>query len=176
MYRILICGLLLGGYSATFAGMNVLIEAESADDIGEPMRQVKAAEQPEGAEVLKDAAEDAYLEIPQGAGKPPEVTGHAVFKFSVDKSDRYYLWVRAWWLDGCGNSVGVSLDGRKEFTLGQDGTYKKWHWVTVKGRLGQLELNKGEHTLKLTNREDGIAIDQILLTRNKRYVPVGRED
>jgi hypothetical protein len=156
--------------------MNVLLEAENASEVNAPMKLVKAGDSAAGQKMIEGASGDAYLTVPQGAGKPPEVQGDCTLKFKVDKSARYYLWARVWWLDGCGNSVGVSIDGAKEFTLGQDATYKKWHWVPVKARLSQLQLSAGEHSLKISNREDGVAIDQILLTRNKRYVPVGIEE
>ncbi|MDT8391468.1 MAG: hypothetical protein RRC34_13270 [Lentisphaeria bacterium] len=163
--------------STLHAGMTVLINAADAQKITAPMRLVKLndtdTEKP--AKPVAGAADETYLEIPQGAGKPPEAAGDASFSFTVDKKGTYYLWARVWWTDGCGNSIGVSIDDGKAFILGQDATYKQWHWVKVKGRLSQLNLDAGDHVLTLSNREDGVAIDQILLTRNTRYVPVGIE-
>ncbi len=69
----------------------------------------------------------------------------------------------------------MSVDGNRSFSFGQDGTFKCWHWVKGPRRLKQLELKKGVHTLKLMNREDGVRVDQILLTTDRRYVPVGTE-
>ena len=141
------------------------------------MRGVNAAAPPGGnaAAVLADSSGGQYLEIPEGVGKPPDVNGDATLEFSLEKAGTYVLWCRVWWLDGCGNSIGIAIDGGKDFTFGQDATYKKWHWVKSPPRLEQLTLPAGKHTLKLMNREDGIAIDQILFTTNTRYVPVGIE-
>lgn len=163
--------------SVLHAGMNVLINAGGAQKINAPMRLVKLndKEAVKPAKPIADAADETYLEIPQGAGKPPEVNGDASLAFTIDTKGTYYLWARVWWMDGCGNSFGMSIDGGKEFILGQDATYKKWHWVKIKARLSQLNLDAGEHVLKISNREDGVAINQILFTRNKRYVPVGIE-
>jgi len=162
---------------AAQAGMNTLIEASSAAAVTAPMRLVDTSDKENAPKkIIAGAAEGKYLEIPQGVGKPPEVKGDATLSFAVAKKGTYYLWARVWWLDGCGNSFGVSIDDGKEFTLGQDATYKKWHWVKVKARLSQLNLEAGEHTIKISNREDGIAVDQILFTTNKRYVPVGIEE
>ena len=36
-----------------------------------------------------------------------------------------------------------------------------------------VTLSKGKHTIVFRNREDGVALDQFLLTTEKRYVPVG---
>ena len=159
-----------------FGQMNVLLDAAAAVNVQAPMRKVEVkAGQTEASKAIPGAAGGVYLEIPQGAGKPPDVQGEAAFEFVVDKPGTYYLWARVWWLDGCGNSLGMSLNGEKEFTFGQDATYKQWHWVKAPARLSQLNLQAGKQTLKVANREDGVAIDQILITRNKRYVPVGIE-
>lgn len=172
----LIAAVLASSSLVGFAGMNVLIESKDAKEVSPPMRHVVGGGQADGsAKLIPGAAGNAYLEIAQGAGKPPDVQGGALFEFTVDTKDTYYLWARVWWLDGCGNSLGMSINGEKEFTFGQDATYKQWHWVRAPLRLSQLDLNAGKHTLRLSNREDGVAVDQILITRNKRYVPVGIE-
>ncbi len=157
------------------ASMNVLIEATAAKTITPPMLLVNAAAPgADAAKTIKGAANDTYLTIPLGAGKPPEVGGDASFEFEVDQAATYILWARVWWTDGCSNSLFMSINGA-QFAFGQDATYRQWHWVKATGRLPQLDLKKGKHTLTISNREDGVAIDQILLTRNRRYVPVGIE-
>jgi hypothetical protein len=167
----------LAGWVAASAGAAELIcfEAESADALTAPMRRVDTAQPPPEAKVIAGAAGGQYIEIPEGAGKPPEVGGDATFTFDVAKAGQYVLWCRVWWLDGCGNSFGMSIDDAKEFTFGQDGTHGKWHWVQAPKGLSQLELKPGRHQLKVTNREDGVILDQILFVNHKRYVPVGIE-
>ncbi|OPZ31371.1 MAG: hypothetical protein BWZ02_00267 [Lentisphaerae bacterium ADurb.BinA184] len=162
---------------AAWAGDVVCLEAESAIEVTAPMLRTDIAFPPDGksSAVLASSSGGRYLEIPEGAGKPPEAGGDATIEFTLDQAGTYTLWCRVWWLDGCGNSLGIAINGGKDFTFGQDATYKKWHWVRSPPRLEQLMLSAGKHTLKLMNREDGIAIDQILLTVNPRFIPVGIE-
>ncbi len=165
------CLIGLSAWPAGAANM-VCIEAEHPVEITRPMQIVDATAQPE---TLKNASGGKYLEVPDGAGKPPEVGGSAVYSFTIDSPGTYYLWGRVWWPDGCGNSFSMSLNDAKEFAFGQDGTEKRWHWVAAPPRLKQLELDKGTHKLVISNREDGAKIDQILLVKNRRYVPVDIE-
>jgi hypothetical protein len=164
------------GLAAMAGAAPVCFEAEDAQDIAAPIKLVTKAASEEDAACVKGASGGAFLEIPEGAGKPPEVAGgKAVFTFDVPKDGSYYLWARVWWNDGCGNSIAMSIDGAKPFTFGQDATYKCWHWVKSPPRLSQLKLKAGTHTLTLTNREDGLRIDQILLESNRRFVPIDIE-
>lgn len=114
-----------------------------------------------------------YLEVPQGAGDGKKIGGKAKYSIELKQGGTYYFWIRAWWIDSCGNSFGVIFDDKPPFTCGQDGTYKKWHWVKSKLRL---KLKAGKHDLVLTNREDGARVDQILLTNDKSFVPVDIEE
>jgi hypothetical protein len=57
----------------------------------------------------------------------------------------------------------------------EDSTYKTWHWVHSPPRLPQLALPAGPCTLTVQNREDGVRIDQLLLTTDRRYIPVDIE-
>lgn len=154
----------------------VCLEAENAAALSQPMVVIDAR-QKQGRPVARGASADRYLEIPQGSGNPPKMTnGQAVLEFRVNDSGMYYLWCRVWWLDECGNSLSMNVDGGPAFTFGQDATYKTWHWVRAPRRLKQLKLKPGEHRLRIRNREDGVKLDQVLLTADKRYVPVGVED
>ena len=141
----------------------IVINAVDAKKVVAPMR------------FLEDptAAKGKCLEIPDsGAGgkKIPTGVGHAEFEFNVDKSDTYVLYIRAWWPDGCGNSVLVSIDGKKAKPI-EDSTNKIWHWVKL--RLKKYKLDKGKHTVVVTNREDGARFDQIVLTTEAASQPVG---
>ena len=179
MYRKFIAFILVVAGAHQVAARDIVcFEAEATQSIEAPMQQASfnensAAEQRKVAEA---ASGKSYLEIPQGKGNPPEIlTGKAEWKFSVAQDEDYFMWCRVWWVDSCGNSLSVSVDGAKPFALGQDATFKAWHWVKAPARLTQLDLTKGPHTLKISNREDGVKIDQILLVDDKRYVPVDTE-
>lgn len=179
--RALLCVvLLLGvfcGMRAT-AGETICVEAEAARDVVAPMQMTKATDTLiRKGTAIAGASGKSYLEVPQGKGNPPKVTtGVATVDFAVKQSRAFLLWCRVWWIDECGNSLTVVLDDGRPFVFGQDGTYKTWHWVRAPVRLKQLNLDAGKHTLKVLNREDGVRIDQILLTTDKRYVPVGVEE
>jgi len=146
-------------------------EAEATTDLGPPMEKISV----KGRDA-SDVSGAAYLAIKQGAGDPPGANGSAAIKFDVKDAGRYYLWCRVWWLDACGNSLGIHINDAAPFSFGQDRTFKSWHWVQAPKRLDQLKLSKGIKTLTISHREDGVRIDQILLTTNKRYVPVGIEE
>lgn len=169
-----LAGLTVAGlFSAS--GASVCLEAEAATELKAPMHVVNLGKEPVPAKAVKGASGNQYLEIPEGAGKPPEVGGEASLSFEAPEAGTYVLWCRVWWPDGCGNSLGLSMDGGPAFTFGQDATYGKWHWWKAPARLKQLELTKGPHMLKISNREDGAILDQLLLTTDTHYVPVDIE-
>ncbi len=159
----------------------IVFEAESAVRIEPPMRVVRAAELPEDAKFVPGASGDAYIEIPDGAGNPPEVTaGKAEYTVEITKAGVYVLWCRVYWEDSCGNSFTVQINDGPPFSFGQTGTYKAWHWVRSPPRIAVLNLPKGTHQLRFLNREDGIRIDQVVLSnhsdrRERRFVPVDIE-
>lgn len=168
--------LAVGLVGTSLHGATLCFEAESAGSLEAPMVKIDASQPPEGVTAIKDAAGNAYIEIPEGKGNPPKVTtGNATYSLTIPADGTYVLWMRVYWEGECSNSFGVQLDEGAEFSFGQDGTYKSWHWVKSPPRLRQLDLKKGACTLTLKNREDGVRVDQILLTTQGRYVPVGVE-
>ena len=156
----------------------VCFEAESAAAMTPPLRLVNATNNalPEVKSVIDGASGKAFLEIPKGAGKPPLVKGgEASYSFQAGDEGDYVLWCRVWWTDECGNSFTMRIDDTAPFSFGQDSTFKCWHWVKTPLRLKQMHLAKGQHSLRVSNREDGVRLDQILLTKNPKYVPVDIE-
>ncbi len=168
--------LLLASVLCATAGANTLVfEAEAAHAVEAPMVVVDAANPPAGVVAVEGASGGAYLAIPQGAGNPPEViTGSAVFHIEVPAAGLYTLWLRAYWDDSCGNSINVRINDTAPFTM-QDSTYQTWHWVRSPPRMRQLLLAEGPATLALINREDGVRVDQILLTTSRNMVPTAVE-
>ena len=153
----------------------IVIDAASAKQIVAPMRLSKDPE----------AAKGKSLEVPSSGlrrGAIPE--GHAVFEFDVKEEGVYCLHVRATWpgpadlptratsADRPRSIVFVSLDGRPRIRLGGR-TMGHRHWACTRRRL--FRLRKGKHTLKIAILGRGVALDQILLTADKEYVPVGIE-
>ena len=159
---------------AAWAGGRVCLEAESAAVLVAPMRVVEAPGT--NADAVAGASGGKYLEIPKDAGHPPAMTnGEARLAFTIDESGDYTLWGRVYWLSACNSSFTVQVDDSLPFTFGKDATFNAWHWVKQPPRL-KMALAKGPHTLTLRNRQDGVKIDQVLFTIDKRYVPVGVED
>ena len=132
----------------------LIIEAETAADVGAPMRTFTDTAASGGRALI----------IPDGVGK---TKGHATLKFNIERSGRYVIWARVLWPDYCGNSFFFSVDGGNDAIFGQDGTYKSWHWR----RGPEATLRAGEHSLRISNREDGAAIDTIAVSRDANFVP-----
>lgn len=152
----------------------LIFESENADRIEAPLRRVEKDAPRDGHAFLEDASGEAYLQIPQGSGNPPKVPeGKAVYTLEVGESGRYVLWCRVYWEDECGNSLNVQLEDGPVFAIGQDAVYKRWHWVRSPPRLPLLRLEPGTYRLTLGNREDGVAVDQVALSNERRFVPMG---
>jgi len=129
------------------------------------------------------AAAGRALTVPPRAGNKQ---GRAALAFQLDRGGSYDVWIRAYWgtdgEDACSNSIQLELDGHRP-VLVTDSTYRQWHWVKARpgGALKTgFKLAPGAHTLRLTNREDGIKLDQALLTpwhadEFMRYIPDGIE-
>ncbi len=154
---------------AAAAGHILCVEAETAQLLEPPMALTSNG---------VAGASGAYLEIPEGAGNPPKLdAGKACFTVDIPADAAYTLWCRVWWEGECSNSFRVGVDDQPAFLLGEDATYKSWHWVKypVSRTTPPLRLTQGKHTLTFHNREDGVRLDQVLLSADKRFVPVDIE-
>ncbi|MFA6291537.1 MAG: hypothetical protein WC637_07130 [Victivallales bacterium] len=167
--------LIISGIAAFFmaaihanADNTLCFEAEDAKELKAPVKTVEVKDK---AEIGKISG-DKFIEIEQGAGEGSKVGGLAKYKINLKEEGTYYFWARCWWLDSCGNSFGVKIGDKPEFITGNDGTYKSWHWVQAKIRL---MLEKGVYDIEIGNREDGIKIDQILITNDRKLIPVDIE-
>lgn len=167
----LVTGLIVVGWPALY-GQTICFEAEDAISIEAPMRVSDGGDDPDDRKVAAQASGGRFVEIPEGAGDPPDVGGEAVYEFEIAQAGRYRFWGRAWWPNSCGNSFTWVLNDDRPFVFGRGGTYEHWHWV--RGML--VTLQPGRHTLRVMNREDGPRLDQILITRNLRFVPTGIEE
>ncbi|NMA41964.1 MAG: hypothetical protein GX946_01130 [Oligosphaeraceae bacterium] len=126
------------------------------------------------------AADKLSLRIPDGKGVPPEGKepamehGGALFEIELPKAQRCKIWLRTWWDGACGNTVNLQIDDEpRSITIGNDGTYHTWHWLESP-RVYELEA--GKHQIRVLNREDGIAFDQILITSDMEYFPQDIEE
>ncbi len=126
-------------------GAAVVFEAEHANAIVPPFRLLKA----------EGALNGACIEMPQAAGSGAK----ALYRFPAEAGGEYAVWGRAYWPDGCANSFQVSVDSSGPILFGNDGRYRAWHWV--KGPTFPLE--RGEHLLVFSSREDGAMLDALAL-------------
>ncbi|MCK6474518.1 MAG: hypothetical protein L6R28_22600 [Planctomycetes bacterium] len=114
------------------------------------------------------AAGGKALALPQGT-ETKEHTGRAKLAFEVKTEGVYRTWARVRWTDDCGNSLDWCFDGAEPRTIGNDKAFEAWHWIAGEPR----KLAPGPHALTLIEREDGVAVDQILFTTDEAYVPEG---
>ncbi len=107
----------------------------------------------------------------RGGGVVTGTKGEARFGLDLDHRGDYRIWARVRWEDGCGNSFFVTVDeDNKMYILGEDGTYKEWHWV----KLGvTVPLETGSHEIVFGNAEDGVHLDKVLVTNDLNYCPTG---
>lgn len=154
---------------AQAAGVKICLEAETATSRELPMSVMTNG---------IPGASGAYLEIPEGAGNPPKLmAGKACFEIEVPEDGLFTLWCRVWWEGECSNSFTVQVDDQPGFLFGEDATYKTWHWVKypVSRTVPPIRLAKGKHVVTFHNREDGVRLDQVLFSADKRFVPVDIE-
>jgi len=157
---------------------SICVEAESALTNEAPMALVKVAAPPPGIKPVEGASGNAYLEVPLGAGKTPKVkAGTAKIMVEIPDDGAYTFWLRAYWEGECSNTILVQIDNQPPFLVGADATYHAWHWVKypVSKMTPPPTITRGAHLLTIIHREDGVRLDQLLLTSSPRYVPVGIE-
>ncbi|MBN2292999.1 MAG: hypothetical protein JXM70_11275, partial [Pirellulales bacterium] len=107
--------------------------------------------------------------------RPMEMSPGIEIPLKFEHAGKYRLWLRMSGPDTSGNSVYVGLD-RQEVQSGKRMTVKPggWRWLGdyEQGSPVMIEITEpGDHTLHLWMREDGVAIDRILLTTDPDFVP-----
>ncbi|MGE0301060.1 MAG: Ig-like domain-containing protein, partial [Thermoleophilia bacterium] len=93
-------------------------------------------------------------------------------------SGTWHAWVRVYSPNTAGNSVHLGLDGAGQTasTNVSNETFGQWVWFRTRmtSPTARLEIpTAGVHAVNVFGREDGIAIDRILLTTNANYTPTG---
>ncbi len=105
--------------------------------------------------------------LPEGAGTT-DLSGSFALPIDVAIAGDYNVWLHCRWQNSCGNSVALAGGGNQVLTC-SDNVYGSWHWV----RAGTMKLAVGKQAIHVREREDGIAIDQVLLTRRLDFRPAG---
>jgi hypothetical protein len=153
-----------GTGTAAPSGYHILLEAEDLGDLAAPFEIEEHS--PEAVSAGK------CLMVPPGLAKAKKLDGELRFTLDLPSEDKAHFWLRVYWTGSCSNSLNMELGERPKMLVGEDGTYKQWHWV----RGPTLPLPAGSHPIVITAREDDIRVDQILVTADKRYVPMGIEE
>lgn len=166
------------GLACVARGANICVEAEASTTNEAPMALIRADAPSTGSKPMSGASGNAYLEVPLGAGKTPKVkAGSAKLTVNIPDTGAYIFWLRTCWEGECSNTVLVQIDDRPPFLVGADATYHTWHWVKfpVSKMTSPPVMTQGVHTVTILHREDGVRVDQLLLTTSTRFVPVGVE-
>ena len=108
------------------------------------------------------------LVLPKGT-RTDEHKGKARLTLNSQTAGSYNAWARGLWRDTCSNSFSLKSGEAPEQVVGNDDVFGVWHWVPA----GKHNLIAGKNTITITEREDGIEIDQVLFTRDPGFQPTG---
>jgi hypothetical protein len=104
----------------------------------------------------------------------PELSFDVTFATTGD----YYIWGRIWAPDNRSNAGYGGVDGA--IVANANGmtvsTFGAWIWAVVQKNGVAVSVNigtAGSHTAHVWMREDGFAIDKLLLTTDAAFVPTG---
>lgn len=134
----------------------IYIEAESGV-LQAPMRSQRNTTAAGGTVVL--APLGTGLGFDEATGKILD-KGWAEYRVHIPRTGAYRLWARGYWADGYSDSFFVAWDGGKPTLLGNDSTYKRWHWV----QMEPIQFATGEHRLRIHTRGDGALLDCIVVS------------
>ena len=120
-----------------------------------------------------------YGALSEGGADAPMMS----YFLHFDRPGTHYVWVRGWGgeLDGesHGDSVHIGLNG--EIASGPEGiggfSTSDWQWsrAVADGAVATLEVpSAGLHALNVWMREDGLAVDKIVVTSDPAFVPAGK--
>jgi Right handed beta helix region len=123
---------------------------------------------------------DAAAGRPDRRFPPPAtgVAGSAVAVLTVPAAGTYRVWSRIGDQGGRRGSFLLDIDGGQPVSVGGGGG--PWAWVDHRdgdpsSKL-DVRLGAGRHVLRLTGRGDGVTLDRIILTTDRRCIPTGGGD
>ena len=173
---------------------NITIEAESftSQTLAGKRRWEIKAELPDASggkyiQVLPDTRQSHDDKLVKGENftDDPGVMAVLEYPFEAKEAGRYFVWARTFSSNAEDNGLHFGLDGAWPESGRRWQTVKKngWHWDckqrTAKVHAGvpmQLWLDvesPGKHTLLLSMREDGAAVDEIVLSNDAEWRPAG---
>ncbi len=102
--------------------------------------------------------------------RPKRETTSLKYRFHLDKPGRYYFYARMWTTDThCSNSVSATVDEvlhEEGHTLGNTDPFQ-WLWSVVDG--SPFSLSAGDHYLNIFIHEDGLMIDQFMISPKRLF-------
>jgi len=105
-------------------------------------------------------------------------SGTATFNVDIPVAGDYVVWCRMLSADSTRDSAFVSMDGGTEdiYNTVTNTWSSAWQWSAVNGQNAGggtrvFTLSAGRHTLVFRGREANTAIDQLLVTNDRSYVP-----
>ena len=136
-------------------GQSIHIEAEDASLLEHPFEIIEDAMASGGKAVTSSLRSDEY-------------EASLVYNIRISQSGRYRFWANCLWPGGCNNSFELQFDDGNKYVFGNDkGKFEVWH--LVKGPV--ITLQRGEHELRIWNKESFSQIDKIILTSNLNDIP-----
>lgn len=126
----------------------------------------------------EEASQGTYVKVIDRArdiDREPE-TDPAVYSFETSRAGRHVVWARVRVHSNRHDSFWIRVDSTEWIRWNGIEEGNRWHWVQVRdadrdGRPVAFDLAEGEHELMLAQREDGIAIDRLLVTTDWNYQP-----
>ena len=161
--------------------VQIALEAESAEVLSEPLVRTDNELASGGAYISYPSDTAIPLAERQALKRavPPlndDAGGIALYRFDVPRSGSYRLWGRVITPTLDEDSFWLRVDDRAWVQWNDIAHSDTWFWVDVRPfeqRLERwiVELDEGEHVIRLSYREIGARIDQLLLTTDVDFVP-----
>jgi len=99
------------------------------------------------------------------------------FLIDFATSGRHFVWLRGTGASGTDDSAHVGFEGDGQNLSGRmTGFSNTWQWskATMDGRRARIDVpSAGEHVLSIWMREDGLVVDKVVLTTDRKYRPEG---
>lgn len=128
-------------------------------------------------------AADPEGQIGNAACQAPETDlGSSSDTFVAQSAGTYRIWSRINAPDANNNSYYLEVDGEYCYTVGdsQGTPANEWTWVDYENGDGNakidIQLEAGEHTVKMIGREAGLKLDKIMFLSDTNCVPEGKGD
>lgn len=102
---------------------------------------------------------------------PSQLNGYSNIEmpFELEKEGKYILWVRKKMLTSGNDSGFIIIDDRYVYGYGSTNKTSDWEW----SKITIINMDAGQHNLKLYSRESGAMVDKFIFTTDATYTPEG---